>query len=207
VISNEKLNQMARLYAEQFDVGTREHAEEDYVSGFRAAEKMILDEASEGCADWLRSQYPGSYLGHGISEDISGDAWAAAVLSERKKSDARIRQLEWDLDAAENNQTEYILTILYRCEKLEAAVRDMAQALVYYGAPSSWCHKGAHGGSSGSRYRILPEDREPLSGWDEGLVVGGKTARTALEKHRALIEALKGEYAKKNNTQASRAFN
>jgi hypothetical protein len=127
-ISNEKLNQMARLYAEQFDVGTREHAEEDYVSGFRAAEKM---------------------------------------------SEARIAELE-------------------------SAVREMAGALAQFDEycpvfEPTGCCTGRDCGCYGKP--INPEY------YLNGL------ARTTLEKHRALIEALKGEYAKKNNTQASRAFN
>lgn len=95
MISDEKLNQMARLYAEQFDVGTREHAEDDYGTGFRAAESM---------------------------------------------SEARITELE-------------------------SAVRDMAETLGEY------------------------------ADYDESVAMydsrGCNEARTTLEKHRALIEALK----------------
>jgi hypothetical protein len=186
MISNEKLEQLARDFCDYEHFERRDEAELSYKTGFRAAEKMILDEASEGFEEWFGKN---NYL----YPNIPRDAWQAATINEHKKSRAMIKQLEWDLDAAENNQTEYILTILYRCEKFESAVRDMAEALKYYGEPNSWCHKGAHGGAAGSRYRIEPQDREHLPGWDDGLVVGGKTARAALEKHRALIEALKGE--------------
>jgi hypothetical protein len=61
MISDEKLEQMARLYAEQFDVGTREHAEDDYVSGLRAAEEMSeariteLESAVRDMADAISS--------------------------------------------------------------------------------------------------------------------------------------------------------
>jgi hypothetical protein len=149
-ISDEKLEQMARQYEDdQTDGATFASYADAYKAGFRAAEKMILDGAAEGFEEWFGNN---NYL----YPNIPRDAWAAAVLSERKKSEARIA-------------------------KLESAVRDMAGALEDISRTDIARESDMAG--------AIPQVKW-LMNWRHKTKAA---ACTTLEKHRALIEALKKE--------------
>lgn len=73
--------------------------------------------------------------------------------------------------------------LVSRNESLQAQVKVLEEALMFYGSTSSWW---PHNGSS--RYRININDREMLEGWGDS-TCGGKTARAALLK----LKELRGE--------------
>ena len=142
-------------------------------AGFCAAEEMILDEASEGFEGWLISctkEYQRSIP----RDQVGALVWQAATLSGHKKSEARIEALEKEqvkhIEIIQDAYNERIKQLeVGRCLELQAAVRDMAEAL---------CLAHEHIGSG--------ESIKPFSDVDASIA-------TTFENHRALIETLKKE--------------
>jgi hypothetical protein len=144
MISDEKLEQMAKSYAYKAIRDIEYNNRDDdfqcgFTDGFRAAEKMILEEAIEGLQEHVDKIAP-ERLTPTLYAEVKY-SWVNATFLERRKSEARITELE-------------------------AAVRDMANRL----SALLWCDR-----------RI------------EGCDCPKCSAMGTLEKHRALIEALKGE--------------
>lgn len=85
------------------------------------------------------------------------------------------------------------LTMAKELSQARKLITELVKMGEFYASEHSWAHKGCHGGEAGHRFRILPKDRSEISPDWEGVLVGGKLARTVLSNNKDLIEKLTKE--------------